>query len=84
VTDSDEQRRALRQFVREHHPDRGGDPAIFAEGLRRLQAGRPAAGATNIHVHRRKGPIASLSRSYQRWRHWQRSRRRARPTGRVR
>ena len=27
----------IRRFVREHHPDRGGDPAAFAEGLRALR-----------------------------------------------
>ena len=26
-------RRARRQWVAEHHPDRGGDPASFAAGL---------------------------------------------------
>ena len=30
-----------REFVRRHHPDRGGDPAVFVAGLRELdtQAG---------------------------------------------
>lgn len=26
-------RRARREFIRTHHPDRGGDPAHFAAGL---------------------------------------------------
>ena len=26
-------RRARREFIRTHHPDRGGDPARFAAGL---------------------------------------------------
>jgi hypothetical protein len=38
---SPEERAAFRAFVREHHPDRGGDPARFAEGVDRLRA-RPA------------------------------------------
>jgi hypothetical protein len=35
---------AFRAFVREHHPDRGGDPAAFAAGLARFGRG-PAAAA---------------------------------------
>jgi hypothetical protein len=80
MTDPEERRRAIRRFVREHHPDRGGDPEAFAEGLRRLREGRPTTGTTVVEAHRSRGPIATLSRSYQRWR---RRRRRARPTGRV-
>ena len=30
---TDEQRAAYRSFVRTHHPDRGGDPAMFVAGL---------------------------------------------------
>jgi hypothetical protein len=80
MTQSEETRRAIRRFVREHHPDRGGDPAAFAEGLRHLREGRPATATAVVEAHRSTGPIATLSRSYQRWR---RKRRRARPTGRV-
>jgi hypothetical protein len=40
-------RSAFRAFVREHHPDRGGDPGAFVAGLRRLGTGPddPAAPA---------------------------------------
>jgi hypothetical protein len=31
-----EERAAFRAFVREHHPDRGGDPEVFAAGLARF------------------------------------------------
>lgn len=31
--------RAFRAWVRENHPDRGGDPEAFAEGLRRRRGG---------------------------------------------
>jgi hypothetical protein len=34
-----EGRAAFRAFVRTHHPDVGGDPAEFAEGLARFRAG---------------------------------------------
>ncbi|APU16747.1 MULTISPECIES: hypothetical protein [Actinoalloteichus] len=37
------ERAALRAFVREHHPDLGGDPDRFAEGLRSLQEARRRA-----------------------------------------
>lgn len=41
-----EQRAAFRAFVRDHHPDRGGDPEVFKDGLARyraLAAGQHAA-----------------------------------------
>ena len=31
-----------REFIRRHHPDRGGDPEVFAAGLARLRALRSA------------------------------------------
>ncbi|ASO21921.1 hypothetical protein FHR81_005614 [Actinoalloteichus hoggarensis] len=37
------ERAALRAFVREHHPDLGGDPDRFAAGLRDLQEARRRA-----------------------------------------
>jgi hypothetical protein len=69
VIDSEQRRRAIRQFVRDHHPDRGGDPETFAEGLRRLREGRPVVAGHVIEAHRSKSPIASLSRCYQHWQH---------------
>ncbi|GAA4545604.1 hypothetical protein [Pseudonocardia xishanensis] len=36
-----EERAEFRAFVREHHPDRGGDPEVFARGLARLRASSP-------------------------------------------
>lgn len=33
-----EERAAFRAFVREHHPDRGGDPDAFVAGLARFRA----------------------------------------------
>jgi hypothetical protein len=35
-----EERAAYRAFVRDHHPDRGGDPEAFVAGLARLRAAR--------------------------------------------
>ncbi len=35
VTSQPEQARSSRRaFIRSHHPDRGGDPTLFATGLR--------------------------------------------------
>jgi len=52
-------------FIRDHHPDRGGDPDQFIEGLRRLDDRIPApsptgrtAGAVSI---RRRGPRGRAS-----------------------
>ncbi len=36
---SPEERAAYRAFVRDHHPDRGGDPEVFVAGLARFRAG---------------------------------------------
>ena len=33
MADEQSWRRARREFIRTHHPDRGGDPAAFAAGL---------------------------------------------------
>jgi hypothetical protein len=35
----EQERAAYRAFVREHHPDRGGDPDVFVAGLARFRAG---------------------------------------------
>ena len=36
-----ERRSAFRAFVRDHHPDRGGDPEAFAAGLELFRAASP-------------------------------------------
>jgi len=52
VDDEQSRRRARREFIRTHHPDRGGDPGAFADGLaaydrlpRRAPAAAPALSA---------------------------------------
>jgi hypothetical protein len=35
---NEQERAAYRAFVREHHPDRGGDPDVFVAGLTRFRA----------------------------------------------
>ena len=39
---SPEQRIAFRAFVRDHHPDRGGDPDAFTAGMDRFRVGAAA------------------------------------------
>ena len=34
--------RRRREFIRAHHPDRGGDPEVFVAGLRSFDADREA------------------------------------------
>jgi hypothetical protein len=34
---NEEERAAYRAFVRDNHPDRGGDPEVFAAGLARFR-----------------------------------------------
>lgn len=41
MTDATEDDRAARRaYIRDHHPDRGGDPDEFVAGLRRWDGGR--------------------------------------------
>ena len=43
-------RRARREFIRAHHPDRGGDPDAFAAGLAAYDRHAPCAPADRIVV----------------------------------
>lgn len=64
----DERRAAVRRFVLEHHPDRGGDPETFAVGLAALRAGRatdptgidPLARGAELRFHRRRSLLTVL------------------------
>lgn len=40
---NDEERAAYRAFVRENHPDRGGDPEAFVAGLAQFREADPHA-----------------------------------------
>jgi hypothetical protein len=42
---NEQERAAFRAFVRENHPDRGGDPEVFISGLARFGAAPQASGA---------------------------------------
>ncbi|MBE1496896.1 hypothetical protein H4696_003996 [Amycolatopsis lexingtonensis] len=62
--DDPEGRAAFRAFVREHHPDVGGDPAEFAAGLARFResARDSRFDAPVSFVRRRRGLAGLLSR----------------------
>ncbi|GAA2892135.1 hypothetical protein GCM10010472_58330 [Pseudonocardia halophobica] len=52
-----EERAAYRAFVRDHHPDRGGDPEAFVEGLARLRAARAAPAPGTPDDRRYDAPV---------------------------
>jgi len=51
------ERAAFRAFVREHHPDRGGDPAAFAAGLARFGRGAGPGGRPDGVAPRDEPPV---------------------------
>ena len=57
MADEQSWRRARREFIRTHHPDRGGDPAAFAAGLAAYDQ-RPAGGASPQGGDRRGHAVA--------------------------
>ncbi|WP_018655824.1 hypothetical protein [Actinomadura flavalba] len=68
-------REAFRRWVREHHPDAGGDPAEFAAGLARWRGAelegardgaRARARAGVVGVRRRSWPIEAGRRFFER------------------
>jgi hypothetical protein len=50
--------RRRRQFVREHHPDLGGDPEMFIAGMRAFEAEQApwTPAATVVVIKREKWP----------------------------
>jgi hypothetical protein len=61
-----------RAFIREHHPDRGGDPAAFIAGLRALDAARDPGREPLpevVFVRRRPWPVRQASAVMRRLRH---------------
>jgi hypothetical protein len=54
-----------REFIREHHPDRGGDPEAFISGLRSFTSD-PGPLPRVIVVHRRSW-LARLTSAVARW-----------------
>ncbi len=54
---NDQERAAFRAFVREHHPDRGGDPDFFVAGLARFGAAGTDSGTGADDDRRFDAPI---------------------------
>ena len=57
---SPEMRAQYRAFVRDHHPDRGGDPDFFVAGLVRFRAG-PAGAVPAVDDPRWDAPVEVVS-----------------------
>jgi len=54
---------AYRQFVRTHHPDIGGDPAIFIAGVQRFHTtGRTESSAHSGNADPYGGPLFFVAR----------------------
>ena len=52
-----EERAEFRAFVRDHHPDRGGDPEVFAAGLARFRGADPPPDTFDGHDQEPAGPV---------------------------
>lgn len=48
---NEQERSAFRAFVRENHPDRGGDPEVFVAGLARFGATSPSGSEADGDAH---------------------------------
>jgi hypothetical protein len=58
VSSEDRDRAAYRAFVRENHPDRGGDPEVFVAGLARFrEAGLDHLGPDPVDDPRFDAPV---------------------------
>ncbi|GAA4863878.1 hypothetical protein [Saccharopolyspora rosea] len=63
-------RAEFRAFVRTHHPDVGGDPAVFAAGVAEFRARRERPDrydAPIVVVDRARGVRGLLHRLRERW-----------------
>lgn len=72
----DGRRRAFRAFVLAHHPDRGGDPDVFAAGVEAYRSGAdpgpavddPRYDAEIVFYRPPRGAMAIVHRVRRRWR----------------
>ena len=65
-------RRVRREFIRTHHPDRGGDPAAFAAGLAGLDQPPAGAPAARVVVVADTPLLVSLLTALMHWAGWRR------------
>ena len=68
MADDPHLRAERRAFIRDHHPDRGGDPDEFIEGLHRL-ADPPDDPPVPVYAYRsrRWAPARWLRRMHAKW-----------------
>jgi hypothetical protein len=72
MADEQSWQRARREFIRTHHPDRGGDPAAFAAGLAAYDRRSPGEPAPRVVIVADTPWLVSLLRPILRrmgWRH---------------
>ncbi|UKD56247.1 hypothetical protein L3Q65_05885 [Amycolatopsis sp. FU40] len=60
---SEADKAAYRRFVRTHHPDVGGDPDVFAAGLREFRRGRRDENAAGTEPAPRGESLVFVRRS---------------------
>jgi hypothetical protein len=72
VDDEQSRRRARREFIRAHHPDRGGDPDAFAAGLAAFDRLAPRAPAARVVVVANTPVLVSLLTAVLRRMGWHR------------
>lgn len=72
MDDEQSRRRARREFIRTHHPDRGGDPDAFAAGLAAHDRRVPPAPAARIVVVPDTPVLVSLLTAVMRRLGWRR------------
>jgi hypothetical protein len=56
-----------REFLRRHHPDRGGDPAVFVAGLRELDTQAGSFRPRVVAVRHRAWPVTLILTLSRRW-----------------
>jgi len=72
MADEQSWQRARREFIRTHHPDRGGDPAAFAAGLAAYDRRSPGEPAPRVVIVADTPWLVSLLRPLLRRMGWRR------------
>jgi hypothetical protein len=72
MADEQSWQRARREFIRTHHPDRGGDPAAFAAGLAAYDRRSPGKPAPRVVIVADTPWLVSLLRPILRRMGWRR------------
>ena len=59
--------RRRREFIRAHHPDRGGDPGFFAAGMRAFDAGHAPEPLPRVVIVRHRPRLMRLAAAVAKW-----------------